>query len=278
MSEKVLKKKYILPIVIIILLLILILLVKIAYDNIYNQCKGNRCNNFILKFAEENEKEIFSIDKIVYFSSCDGQTNINANTSFTISDLYQYTDIAIFINNTNSSGEFTAENTLKNVSLDNISFELLPSVGTPNLYYKNLNDFASSKYEEKNKIDNSINFSTTSEDSIDYSTPVLYNNCANPICLSYVNSNIKKDYTLMENLSNISYNGLLLKYCNITLNSIACRISLNVNITNNLDEIYTCPLKLQIPLSTENTTIYDGTLILKDSTNYKFIKNIKKDS
>ena len=70
MSEKVLKKKNIvLTLAVLILLIVLILLVKIAYDNIYNQCKVDICNNFILKFAEENENEIFSIDKIVYFSS-----------------------------------------------------------------------------------------------------------------------------------------------------------------------------------------------------------------
>ena len=30
------------------------------------------------------------------------------------------------------------------------------------------------------------------ENDIDYSKPILYNNCANPITLCYVNSNIKK--------------------------------------------------------------------------------------
>ena len=29
---------------------------------------------------------------------------------------------------------------------------------------------------------------------IDYNTPTLYNNCANPITLAYVNSNIKENY------------------------------------------------------------------------------------
>lgn len=268
------KKDILLTTIVAISLIILILLLIKTFTYISNINKAKSCDKFAQKFIEENKDTIFSIDKIVYFSSCDGQTSINGNSSFTISNLYQYTDIAIFINNTNSSDEFTAKNTLKNVSLDNINFSLSPSVGTPSLYYKNLNDFASSKYNIEHKIENSINFEATSENQIDYNSPKLYNNCANPICLTYINENIKKDYTLKNTISNLSYNGLLLKYCNITLNSIACQISMTINITNNLDEHFSCPITIQIPLSTENSTIYDGNITLKHSVNYKFIKNI----
>ena len=78
-----------------------------------------------------------------------------------------------------------------------------------------------------------------------------------------------------DNISNISYDGSLLKNCNITLNSIACKISFLIDIVNNLDEVYECPITLSIPLSTESSTIYDGSLILNSSLDYKFIK-IKK--
>ena len=186
-------------------------------------------------------------------------------------DLYQSTDIAIFINN-NADGNFNLKNTLKKVNLSNINFTLSPSIGTPKLYYKNLNDFATTSYNENNIIENNLEFNISSENEIDYSTPTLFNNCANPITLNYVNSNIKNDYTLTDNISNLSYDGSLLKYCNITLNSISCKLSFLITITNNLDEIYTCPLILTIPLSTENATIYDGNLIITDNTNYNFIK------
>ena len=269
------KLDIILIILIIISLLILSFLIKFAAKSIYNKYSVNNCINDMLKFSEANENSIFTIDRIVYFSSCDGQTQINNNSSFVISDLYQYTDIAIFINNKNYSDELTAENTLKYVSVDNINYTLSPSIGTPNLYYKNINDFASSKYNIDNKVTDSINFSTTSENEIDYNSPTLYNNCANPICLTYVNEHIKTDYTLKNTISNVSYNGLLLKYCNITLNSIACKINMTINITNNLDKTFSCPIIIDIPLSTENSTIYDGSLTLKNSTNYRFIKNVK---
>ena len=171
------------------------------------------------------------------------------------------------------SGNFTAENTLKKVTISDINYTLSPSIGTPNLYFKNLNNFATSNYEESNKIENSIEFETSSEDEIDYSTPTLYNNCANPITLSYVNSNIKENYTLTDTISNLSYDGSLLKACNVTLNSISCKLSFVITITNNLDKTYTCPVTLTMPLSTESSTIYDGSLTLNDVTNYNFIKN-----
>ena len=264
------KINIILTIITLLMLFSLIILSKITYNQItiFNIEKKFFKSN--LKFVEDNKNQPFSINKITYFSSCNADIYTNSNSTFIISKLYQYTDIAIFINN-NSENELNMQNTLKSVVLDNIKYELLPSTGTPNLYYKNINSFAKSDFEEKNLINNSITFETTSEDNIDYTKPVLYNNCANPITLCYVNSNIRDEFALPSKISNISYNGSLLETCGITLNSINCSISLNVTITNNLDEVYTCPITLNIPISTENSSLYNGTLIVKEPTNYKFI-------
>jgi len=265
------KKTRIITILLIIFTIILIVLSLIFFKSLENKKDGV---DSYLEFANENEKPIFSIDKITYFSNCSADISTNTNSSFTISDLYQYTDIALFINNhiEEFDGEYTAENTLKSVTLNNIDFSLKPNYGTPNLYYKNMNDFAKSSFDTNNLINDKITFETTSEDEIDYSKPILYNNCANPITLCYVNSKIKDSYTLSAEIENLEHNGSLLKTCGITLNSISCQVSLVVNITNNLDETFTCPLTLNIPLSTESSTIYDGNLTLKDSTNYNFIK------
>ena len=64
---------------------------------------------------------------------------------------------------------------------------------------------------EQNKIENELQFETTSTNEVDLSKPVLYNNCANPITLSYVNQNIKTDYTMTDTQNPITYNGKLLK-------------------------------------------------------------------
>ena len=60
--------------------------------------------------------------------------------------------------------------------------------------------------------------------------------------------------------------------CGITLSSLNCKINFNITITNNLDETYFCPVTLNIPLSTDVSTIYDGSLTVKDDVDYKFIR------
>ena len=81
-------------------------------------------------------------------------------------------------------------------------------------------------------IDSDLTFSISSEDNIDYSKPILYNNCANPITLSYVNSGIKDNYTISNENNSIIYDGSLLKRCNILLNDLSTSISFTINIEN----------------------------------------------
>ena len=263
-----LKKKYLFYILILLLALLLFFL---SFVSIQEFKKRSNSEKAMQNTLSKDISSPFSVNKIVYFSSANGDAKINANSSFTISNLLQYTDIAIFINN-NADGNFNAKNTLKNVKISNISYKLSPSVGSPNLYFKNINNFASNNYDESKKIENELNFEISSADEIDFSNPILFNNCANPITLCYVNSGLKNDYTLTDNISHISYDGSLLKRCGITLNSLACKLSFAITITNNLNEVYSCPFILNIPLSTESSTIYDGSLVLNSNVDYKFIK------
>jgi len=264
------KKNIILSFILLICILLLIVLTPIAVRTIKVHACSDDCVDSILKFQQNNEETVFSIDKITYFSSCNAKGDTNSNSSFSISDLYQYTDIAIFLNSV--SEPLTKKNTLKSVTISDISYEITPSIGEQALYYKSLSDFAKAQFSEDNIITESITFETTSDSSIDYSKPVLYNNCANPITLCYINSKLKDKYTFSNDISNLTYNGSLLKMCGITLSSLNCQIGITITITNNLDEIYSCPLILNIPLSSEANTIYDGNLTMKDSVNYKFIR------
>ena len=294
------KSDIILSFILLIGIVLLAVLLPIVLRTAKSYAVSDACADSFIKFQQENEETIFSIDKITYFSSCNAKGDTNSNSSFTISDLYQYTDIAIFLNpnNENSSNEIairensssenlssqnstgkkitsenlTSKNTLKSVTISDIEYDLKPSIGTQNLYYKSISDFAKPEFHEENSVKDSITFDTTSENEIDYSKPILYNNCANPITLCYVNSNLKDNYTFSNDISNLTYNGSLLKMCGITLSSLNCQISFTITITNNLDEKYSCPLILNVPLSTESSTIYDGNLTIKDSVNYKFIK------
>ena len=201
-NNKILIKKTIHISIIIILLLILILIFQKIYNNLLHK-RG--FEDSIISFAEKNKETIFSINKVVFFSSSDSKNKLNSGLNFSIENLYTYTDIALFIDN--NSEENTLENTLKSVKISNIKFTKEPVVGQPSLYYKPITGFAKSEFEESNIIDKELEFIITSENEADLSKPVLYNNCANPITLSYINQNIKTDYTMKDTENPITYNG-----------------------------------------------------------------------
>ena len=115
-------KKFILLCIAIFLIIILCFLL---YYFISTSMRKNNYENSLLSFAEKNENTIFSIDRIVFFSSSDSKNKSSSRTNFTIENLYTFTDIALFINN--HSDENTLENTLKEVRINNINFTKLPT-------------------------------------------------------------------------------------------------------------------------------------------------------
>lgn len=261
------KKKIVISLIFIILIIVLIILSTNVLGMFINK---SNCENEYLNFAEKNDKNIFSINKIVLFSNCNAK-NKNASTSnFTLENLYQYTDIAIFINN--NSEKNTAENTLKSVKLTNLNYLENPEIGEPKIAYKNINSFAENSIITDNVFDNELNFNISSNDSEDLSTPTLYNNCANPIVLSYINENIKTDYTITDTSSPITYDGSLLKKCGVLLSSLNCKFSFDIYITNNLDQEFKCTVFIEPPIENEEKSLYDGSITLTQNCNYNFIR------
>ena len=261
------KKKLILTAITIIIFIIDLFLAYLLFNKYFLKINFE---NDILSFANKNENTIFKIEKITFFSSCNAQNKTLSNTNFTLENLYQYTDMAFFI--TSSSSEKNSENTLKNVFINNIKFNRTPEVGEQNLYYKNINNFAKSDIINENLITDKLEFNITSEDEANLDYPTLYNNLANPIVLSYVNSNIKTDYTITDTSNPITYDGSLLQKCNVSLDSIACNLSFDIYITNNLDQEFKCTIYVDIPLNDDNKSIYDGNIILKKDTNFIFYR------
>lgn len=260
-------KKKIILIIIIILLIILISLTSILFSR-YSLKKN--FENSILPFATKNENTIFKIDKITLFSNCNAKNKTASSSNFTIENLYQYTDIALFIKST--SEEKISKNTLKKVWINNLKYNTRPEVGQVNLYYKNINNFAKSELLENNEFTDSLDFNITSDADANLDTPTLYNNLANPIVLSYINSNIKSDYTITDTSTPITYDGSLLKKCNVLLNSLNCDFTFDVYIVNNLDQEFKCTAFINIPLENEGKSIYDGNIIKKVNTNLNFYR------
>lgn len=262
------KKKKILTAITIILFIIVFFLAYLLFNKYVLKSKFE---SQILPFASKNENVIFQIDKIVFFSNCDAKNKTSSSSNFTIENLYQYTDMAIFI--TNPSEEKNLENTFKKVTLSNIKFNTSPTLGEPKLYFKGFNQFAKSDFpKDENLITDNLEFSITSEDEANLDTPTLYNNLANPITLSYVNTNIKTDYTITDTSLPITYDGSLLKRCNVSLEDINCNLSFDIFITNNKDEEFKCTVFVDIPLKSDDKTIYDGSITLKKDTNFIFYR------
>jgi len=256
-------------------ILILFILVIIFLLLSYNVSRGyiNKASfeKDILEIANKNEEKIFLINNITMFSSANSDAEVRPNSTLNINNLYQYTDIAFFLRPVQE--ELTYKNTLKELYIDNIKFVNIPNEGTPSLYYKSIHNFATSKYSDDNIINDKLQFNISSEDLADLNTPTLYNNCANPITLSYLNNNIKKDYTLPNAFTQIAYDGSLLKRCSITLSSITASLSFDIHITNNLDQQFVCPIYLEIPLELKDgTSIYDGKVLLNNDTKYTFYR------
>ena len=261
------KSKIILTIIVIILIGIVIFLAFLVFQK---HILKKQFENDILNFANKNQSTIFTIGSITLFSSADAAYKTNTANNFTIQNLYQYTDIALFINNI--SNENTLENTFKKVHIENLHFSSMPKLGEPNLYFKSINNFAKSDLTEEPPITDSFEFTISSSDEADLTTPTLYNNLANPLTFSYVNSNIKSDYTITDISSPITYDGSLLQKCNIHLEDIACILSFDIYITNNLDEDFKTTVSIDIPLSYEDESIFDGNLTIKQDTNYTFYR------
>lgn len=148
----------------------------------------------------------------------------------------------------------------------------MPSMGKPEFYFKSINKFSKSEFTEENKIQNNLKFEISSEDNANLDTPILYNNLANPITLTYINNNIKTDYTITDTSTPITYDGSLLKRCQVPLESIKTNISFDIYITNNLNQKFKSSVYLEIPLKYENTSILDGSITQKKAINTTFYR------
>ena len=261
------KKKILFLIILILLITLLVFLSSTVFGMFLNK---SACEDEYLNFANKNEKTVFSINKCVLFSNCNASNKSGSSNTFTIDNLYQYTDIAIFIDN--NSNENTLENTLKSVKINNLKFIVTPSVGEQKIFYKNINSFAESTIPQDFGFENELVFNISSNDNESLETPVLYNNCANPIVLTYINNNIKNDYAIQDNSTSITYDGSLLKKCGVLLNSLNVKFSFDIYITNNLDEEFKCTVFVEPPIENDEKSLYDGAITLTQNTNYIFYR------
>lgn len=258
-----------LSILTIILFFIFVVLFIIVFDRILVR------NNFekdVLTVSNNNSSEIFSLDKIFLFSSANAIHN-NEKQNFWDLNIYQYTDIAIYINN-NSDDFITNKNTVKNLYIDNIHFSET-SKGLKSLYYKDINTFGNSILNDSNLINDKLNFEVLDINSnLDYTKPQIYNTLDNPITLEFINKSFKESTIIPNNNQSLVFDGSLLKNLETPLSHLQETVSFTIHIINYLDEEFVCTVQIPISLEDDLQNITNGYIqkTIDNLSNYKFYR------
>ena len=265
------RNKFIAKLIITIALLILCIVTIVNIIGIYKV--NSEFSSYIDELARLNSKTVFSIDRIYLYSSADATSNETTKPVWDL-NVSQFTDIAIYINNRAENG-VNYENTIKELTISNVKFNNLQS-GTPSLYYKNVNDFAKLTNIEENRINDSLEFNIVNSGDADYTKPVIYSNCQNPITLEYVNTNMEEDTIISDISTPLTYDGSLLKKSGILLSQMKCTLSFTITIVNNYNQKFVATVYIDIPLedSMSSASIYDGKLV-KNIENTNLVKFIR---
>ena len=147
-----------------ILLVLLFLGGRIISKNI----KAKRFASQEFKVYENNQEQVFKIEKIIVCSSA-GAIDLSEKQNLQDLNIYQYTDIAVYIDN---GEELSNKNTIKELYIDNISLEGPNDIGQKSLNYKNINKLglkkdAIKKDNQSDGIFSSLNNNTNTSNSID---------------------------------------------------------------------------------------------------------------
>lgn len=233
-------------------------------------------------FYMSNAKTVFSIDKIILYSSANAIKNEVTRPVWDL-NVYQYTDIAIYINN-HSDEELNSENAIKTLYIDNIKLNGVKK-GEQSLYFKNAPDFGKSIYStvekkedaDSNKIGDKLEFSVLNDGDINYEKRQIYADCSSPITLEYVN-NIVNNKIISDIENDVKYDGSILKRSGIVLSDIKSLISFRINLTNNYNQKYMANVYIEIPLedSVTGDNIYSGKFEKKiEEENYSKFYRLK---
>ena len=223
-------------------------------------------SNQVVQIAEQNENPIFKIQKIIVYSSANA-IDKSENESLQDLSILQYSDIAIYLDNTSTVYDITNQNTIKELYIDNISISTGSDKG-----YQYVN------YPNSDKIEYNIVNSNDQNSNTDYSKPTFYTDCSNPITLEYMNQDIVTNYATSSDANTISFNGKVLQEAGIDLNDINYTLNFTINIVNNLNEKFICPIRLKVDLSGNDGGIYKGYKYDNTTVSgyeYNFIKIVK---
>ena len=256
---------------VIVLLSIMIVLIIIYLNILHAQIEKDRYVSKLEQIVAKNENPTFQISQIYLCSSANAIDSTESQTLQNL-DLYQYTDIAIYINNNDENG-LTNQNTIKKLYIDNIEIQTNSGEGTQALVYTNLLKIGSRdklkamltssnglSNMQNNQIDFNIINTNIENNQADYENPTFYSDCSNPITLKYINK-LNKTYSVGEDNSAM-FDGTILEKAGVSVDELNCKVKFKINIINNEDDYYSAWVNFQIPLD----DIYNGTSIKRKTT------------
>lgn len=233
----------------IIFIIIFIILVIVGYDTLVKQFSKNE--------NDINHPEFF-VKTMELYSSANAISNTTnyQNPEWNIS-IFQYTDIAIYIDrlNKNNDNNYITQLYIDNVIIDN------PKIQSK-LFYLNPLEFGNGKLLTENLIEKRLDYnivnSENNENEFSYNIPIFFEDCSNPITFRYIDS-ILNNYTL-DNSQNLKYDGSILKIANVDLQNLKNSISMDLNIVTKDNVTHKQKICFDIPLESENKSIYEGSI------------------
>ena len=140
----------------ILMILAFILLLFYYHFVISKSLARNKFADEMIEISDENESSVFNIQKILLYSSANAIDN-SSDQSLQDVSICQYSDLSIYIDNSESSTDLTDENTVKELYIDNIVITSQSDIGTKILNYKNPLNFGEYK-EFEEPVNNRIDF------------------------------------------------------------------------------------------------------------------------
>ncbi len=261
-------------------ILCLIILAILSIDNRFIFSKISAQNNFtkeLLQIAEANREPIFKVSKIIKYSSAEATDN-TAEQNLQDLSIHQYSDIALYINNTEE--ELTEKNTVKELYLDNFHIEVGYQHGIPAIYYKNPLEISKFRIIDENKIQDALTYkiiyTNEENENSNYETPIFFADCSNPITIGYINQNIVNHYQVTKENGLVSFDGRIFNNMDMNLKELSPKISFTIHLKNNLDEEFICNMSANLPLETEEGSVKSGYIIqIADEIEYyRFFRQV----
>lgn len=252
------KKLFILAIAIFVLVILLF-----TYFKIMNKYRNDRI--FALeseKYAKEVSNPVFRIQKVMMYSDANVE-DYSESQNLSRINVSQFTDFAIYIDNTVKQSQLTAENTINHIDIDNIGITAMAESGTQKFSSKKIEDLG--KYvpiqDSSKEIVYQVAHTNVEKETVDKSKS-FYTDCQEPLILSYVNENIVEAADASASGEKLSLDGSILKYLNINLENLNYKITFTINIENNLGEKFFCNCSFNVALDAgEGDGIYSGYIM-----------------